>query len=92
MLHPHFKGWKLVIHYVGKEKAHLIASKYDRYVLFSLLVHVYKVLNLYVVSEVVVVASIMNNLKLSNFWSEQLWRCIIVWPNGNYWKDGFISG
>jgi hypothetical protein len=67
MLHPHFKGLRLVRQYVGKEKTHLIAGEYDRYVLFPLLVHVYKVLNLYVVSEVVVVASTMNNLKLSNF-------------------------
>jgi hypothetical protein len=67
MLHPHFKGLKLVIQYVRKEKTHLIASEYDRYVLFLLLVHVYKVLNSYVVSEVVVVAYTMNNIKLSNF-------------------------
>lgn len=67
MLHPHFKGLRLVIQYVGKEKTHLIVGEYDRYVLFPLLVHVYKVLNLYVVSEVVVVASTMNNFKMSNF-------------------------
>jgi hypothetical protein len=67
MLRPRFKGLRLVIQYVGKEKAHLIASEYDRYVLFLLLVHVYKVLNSYVVSEVVVVAYTMNNIKLSNF-------------------------
>jgi hypothetical protein len=62
MLHPHFKSLKLVTQYVGKEKTHLIASEYDRYVLFPLLVHVYKVLNSYVVSEVV--GFTMNNLKL----------------------------
>jgi hypothetical protein len=65
MLHPHFKGLKLVIQYVRKEKTHLIASEYDKYVLFLLLVHAYKVLNSYVVSEVV--ASTMNNLNLRNF-------------------------
>ncbi len=66
MLHPCLKGLRLVIQYVGKEKTHIIVSEYDKYVLFPLLVHVYKVLNLYVVGEVVV-ASTMNNLKLSNF-------------------------
>ncbi len=43
MLDPRFKGLGLVIQYVGKEKIHLIIGEYDRYDLFPLLVHAYKV-------------------------------------------------
>jgi hypothetical protein len=65
MLDPHFKGSRSVIQYVGKEKAHLIIDEYDKYVLFSLLVHVYKVLISSTASEVVV-AFTLNNSKLNN--------------------------
>jgi hypothetical protein len=34
MLDPHFKGLRLVVQYVGKEKAALIVGECDRYVLF----------------------------------------------------------
>jgi hypothetical protein len=61
MLDPHFKGLGPIIQYVGKEKTHLIIGQYDRYVLFSLLVHVYKVLNLFTASKVVDVSSSLNN-------------------------------
>jgi hypothetical protein len=40
MLDLKFKGLKLVIQYVQKDITHLIASDYDKYVLFPLLVHV----------------------------------------------------
>jgi hypothetical protein len=66
MLDPRFKCLRLVIQYVGKEKAHMIIGEYDMYVLFSLLVHVYKVLNMSIANEVVVVASTLNNSKLNN--------------------------
>jgi hypothetical protein len=65
MLDPRFKGSRWVIQYVGKEKAHLIIDEYDKYVLFSLLVHVYKVLISSTASEVVV-AFTLNNSKLNN--------------------------
>lgn len=55
MLDLDFKGLGLVIQYVGKEITHLIIGEYDRYVLFPLLVHVYKVLNSFIASEVVVI-------------------------------------
>jgi hypothetical protein len=67
MLNSCFKGLRLVIQYVGKAKTHFIVGEYDRYVIFPLLVHVCKVLNSYAISEIIVVASTMNNLKLSNF-------------------------
>jgi hypothetical protein len=58
MLDPHFKGLGLVIQYVGKEKVHLIIDEYDRYDLFPLLVHAYKVLNSFITSEVVVTSTL----------------------------------
>ncbi len=64
MLDPHFKGLGPVIQYVGKEKAHLIIGENDRYVLFLLLVHVYKVLNPSIAHEVVVVAFISGLIRL----------------------------
>ncbi len=45
MLDPWYKGLGLVINYVGKERTLWIARKYDRQVLFPLLVYAYKVLN-----------------------------------------------
>jgi hypothetical protein len=56
----------LVIQYVGKEKFPLIASEYDMYVLFPLLVHVYKFLNPYATSEIVV-ASTSIDFEMNNF-------------------------
>ncbi len=46
MLDPWYKGLGLVIDYVGKEQAFQIVRKYDKEVLFPLLVCAYKVLNL----------------------------------------------
>jgi hypothetical protein len=65
MLDPCFKGSRLVIQYVGKEKIVLIASEYDMYVLFPSLVHAYKFLNPFVASETVV-ASTSTNSKMNN--------------------------
>jgi hypothetical protein len=58
MLDSHFKGLRLVIQYVEKEKVHLIIGEYDRYDLFPLLVHVYKVLNSFIANEVVVTSTL----------------------------------
>jgi len=66
MLDPRFKGLGLVIQYVGKEKNTLIVNEYDRYVLFPLLVHVYRFLNLSTTNEIVV-ASIATNSEMNNF-------------------------
>ncbi len=66
MLDPRFKGLRLVIQYVGKEKIILIASEYDMYVLFPLLVHAYKFLNPFVASEIVV-ASTSTNFEMNNY-------------------------
>ncbi len=62
MLDPRFKGLRLVIQYVGKEKVHLIIGEYDRYDFFPLLIHVYKVLNSFIASEVFVVTSTLKKL------------------------------
>ncbi len=68
MLDARSKNLRLVIHYVGKEKATLIASEYDMYVLFPLLVHVYKFFNPFITSEIVVVAaSILVDYEVYNF-------------------------
>jgi hypothetical protein len=68
MLDARSKNLRLVIQYVGKEKATLIASEYDMYVLFPLLVHVYKFFNPFIASEiVVVVASILVDYEVYNF-------------------------
>jgi hypothetical protein len=45
MLDPRYKGLKLVINYVGKEQIFQITRKYDKHVLFLLLICTYKVLN-----------------------------------------------
>jgi hypothetical protein len=45
MLDPRYKGLRLVINYIGKEWAFQIEGKYDKQVLFLLLVCAYKVLN-----------------------------------------------
>jgi len=45
MLDPHFKGLRLVIQYVDKERTVQVASNYDIQVLFPLLICVYNVLN-----------------------------------------------
>ncbi len=60
MLDPRFKGLRLVIQYVGKEKIILIAGEYDMYVLFPLLVYAYKFLNPFV-------ASTSTNSKMNNY-------------------------
>jgi hypothetical protein len=60
MLDPCFKGLGLVIQYVGKEKTTLIASEYDMYVLFPLLVHVYMFLNSSITSETIVASTSTN--------------------------------
>ncbi len=65
MLNPHFKGLGVVIQYVGKEKDALIAGEYDMYVLFPLLVHVYKFLNHYATSETSA-TSIMTNFEMNS--------------------------
>jgi hypothetical protein len=68
MLDARSKNLRLVIQYVGKEKATLIASEYDMYVLFPLLVHVYKFFNPFITSEIVVVAaSILVDYEVYNF-------------------------
>ncbi len=68
MLDARSKNLRLVIQYVGKEKVALIISEYDMYVLFPLLVHVYKFLNPFTISEtVVVVASILVDYEVYNF-------------------------
>jgi hypothetical protein len=66
MLDTHFKDLGLVIQYVGKEKVALIASEYDRYVLFPLLVHVYKFLNPYATSETIAASTSIDS-KVNNF-------------------------
>jgi hypothetical protein len=48
---PHYKGFELVIQYVGKERALQIAGEYDRTIFFPLLVCVDKFLNPINVSE-----------------------------------------
>jgi hypothetical protein len=58
MLDPHFKRLGLVIQYVGKEKIHLFIGEYDRYDLFPLFIHAYKVLNSFIVNEVVVISTL----------------------------------
>jgi hypothetical protein len=70
MLHPRFKGLGLVIQYVGEKKVIIIVSEYDMYVLFPLLIHVYRLLNLYTISETIV-ASTTTNYEMNNFgvWS-----------------------
>jgi hypothetical protein len=45
MLDPRFKGLRLVIQYLDKERTVQVASDYDTQVLFLLLVCAYKVLN-----------------------------------------------
>lgn len=60
MLDARSKDLGLVIQYVGKEKVSLIASEYDKYVLFPLLVHVYKCLNLSIKSEIVVLSTLVD--------------------------------
>ncbi len=45
MLDPRYKGLRLVIDNISKEWAFRIVGKYDREVLFLLLVYAYKVLN-----------------------------------------------
>jgi hypothetical protein len=45
MLDPHIKGLRLVIQYVGKERALHIASEYDHQILFPLLICAHKYLN-----------------------------------------------
>jgi hypothetical protein len=72
MLDPRFKGLRLVIQYVGKEKAILITNEYDKYVLFPLLVHAYRFLNMFTTSEIVV-ASTMTNYEMNNFGVKSLY-------------------
>jgi hypothetical protein len=48
---PHYKGFMLVIQYVGKERAFQIAGEYDRAIFFPLFVCAYKFLNPINVSE-----------------------------------------
>jgi hypothetical protein len=68
MLDALSKNLRLVIQYVGKEKAALIASEYDMYVLLPLLVHVYTFLNPFTASEIVaVVVSILVDYEVYNF-------------------------
>jgi len=74
MLDLHFKGLRLVIQYVGKEKAHLIIGEYDRYVLFPLLVHVYKVVNSFIASEIIVATSTLKKLN----WTMLKWAIMKV--------------
>ncbi len=66
MLDPCFKCLRLIIHYVRKEKFHLIVGEYDKYDLFLLLVHAYKVLSSSTASKIVAIY-IMNNSKLINY-------------------------
>jgi hypothetical protein len=42
VLNPHYKGFELVILYVGKEMALQIVDEYDKKVLFPLLVYAFK--------------------------------------------------
>ncbi len=46
MLDPCYKGLRLVIQFVGKEKALQIIDEYDHHVLFPFLVSTYTFLNL----------------------------------------------
>lgn len=66
MLDQCFKCLKLITQYVRKEKVHLIVGDDDKYALLLLLVHAYKVLNLSIASEIIVV-SIVNNSKSINY-------------------------
>ncbi len=50
---------------LGSASVHLIVGEYDKYVLFLLLVHAYKVLNSSTTNEIVI--SIMNNSKLIDY-------------------------
>jgi hypothetical protein len=45
MLDLHYKEWRLVIQYVGKEKTQQITSEYDHQTLFLFLVYAYNYLN-----------------------------------------------
>jgi hypothetical protein len=45
MLDPCYKGLRLVIQYVGRNKTMQIGGEYDSYVLFPFLVHAYKNFN-----------------------------------------------
>jgi hypothetical protein len=45
MLDPHYKGRRLIIQFVGKERTLKIACEYDCQVLLSLFVYAYNFLN-----------------------------------------------
>jgi hypothetical protein len=66
MLEPCYKGLRLVIQYVGKNKTMQIIREYDRYVLFPFLVHAYKNFNLIVTIEVV--PSVVNIEKVTSLY------------------------
>jgi hypothetical protein len=77
MLDPCFKGLGLVIKYVGKGKNALIVGEYDIYVLLLLLVHAYKFLNHYAISETIVVST-MINFEMNNFRVESLYALMEI--------------
>jgi hypothetical protein len=53
MLDPCYKGLRVLIRYVGKNKTMQILGEYDGYVLFPFLIHAYKNFNPIVTTKVV---------------------------------------